>query len=232
MDILPQSSLFLGVIPALIIMYISLKGYEGYYKDKTMFLTFVAGIIMGFIVAFVQYFTLSLHIIFITILAVILAFFSQLFKTIVLNLPRFHRKSETPIYGLSLGLGFGSSFTPSMIIATAATLTDNVYILTLIIIGSIGIILFHGATGAYIGFGVFKGKLTRFLIISILLQIPFNIFLCFMILYSNINSIHIQIFFVFLLIVYGFLFFFYITKKVLPLLITQTEKRKRSKKMT
>ena len=65
MDILPQASLFLGVIPALIIMYISLKGYEGYYKDKTMFLTFVAGIIMGFVAAFAQSFTLSLSIIFI-----------------------------------------------------------------------------------------------------------------------------------------------------------------------
>jgi len=227
MDILPQASLFLGVIPALIIMYLSLKRYEGYYKDKNMFLTFIIGIIMGFIAAFVQSFTFSLSIIFI----IILSFFDQLFKTVVLNLRRFHGKNETPIYGLSLGLGFGSSFTPFMIIATAAISTNNTYILTLIAIGSIGIILFHGATGAYIGFGVFQGKLTRFLIISILLQIPFNLLLGLMISYSNINSLHMQIIFVCLVIVYGFLFFFYIIKKILPLLIIQAERRKRSKKM-
>ena len=226
MDLLPQASLFLGVIPALIIMYISLKGYEGYYKDKIMFLTFIAGIIMGFIAAFVQSFTISLSIIFI----IVLSFFDQLFKTIVLNLRRFQTKSETPIYGLSLGLGFGSSFTPFMIIATAAISTNNIYILTFITIGSVGIILFHGATGAYIGFGVFQGKLTRFLIISILLQLPFNLLLGLMISYSNIDTLNIQIIFVCLVIVYGLLSFFYVIKKVLPLIIIQIERRKRSKK--
>ena len=30
--VLPQASLFLGIIPALILLYISLKGYEGYYQ--------------------------------------------------------------------------------------------------------------------------------------------------------------------------------------------------------
>ena len=47
--ILPQASLFLGIIPALILLYISLKGYEGHYKDKTIFLTFIIGIVLGFI---------------------------------------------------------------------------------------------------------------------------------------------------------------------------------------
>ena len=119
-----------------------------------------------------------------------------------------------------------------MIIATAAIVTNNTYILALIAIGSIGIILFHGATGAYIGFGVFQGKLTRFLITSILLQIPFNILLGLMISYSKVNSLNMQIIFVCLVIVYGLLFFFYVIKKVLPLLIIQTERRKRSKKST
>jgi hypothetical protein len=226
MEILPQASLFLGVIPALLIMYVSLKGYEGYYRDKTMFLTFIIGIIMGFVAAFVQSFTFPLLIFFI----IILSFFDQLFKTIVLNFPRFQKKCETPIYGLSLGLGFGSSFTPFMIIATATISTNNTYILTLIAIGSIGIIFFHGATGAYIGYGIFKGKLTRFLITCILLQIPFNLLLGLMISYSTINLLKIQIVFVCLVIVYGLLFFFYVIKKVLPLVINQTERRKRSSK--
>lgn len=226
MDILPQASLFLGIIPALLIMYFSLKGYEGYYKDKNMFLAFIAGIIMGFIAVFVQSFTLPLSIFFI----IIISFFDQLFKTIVLNLPRFQRKKETPIYGLSLGLGFGSSFTPFMIIATAAISTNNNYILTLITIGSIGIILFHGASGTYIGLGIFKGKLTRFLITCIILQLPFNLLIGLMISYSTIDSLIMQLIFVCLLIVYGSLFFFYIIKKALPLVIIETEKRKRSKK--
>ena len=49
-----QAVLFLGIIPALILLYISLKGYEGLYKDKSIFLTFVAGIILGVIAAFIR----------------------------------------------------------------------------------------------------------------------------------------------------------------------------------
>ena len=51
MDVPIQGLLFLGIIPALILLYIGLKGYEGYYRDKTIFLTFIIGIIFGVIAA-------------------------------------------------------------------------------------------------------------------------------------------------------------------------------------
>ena len=47
MDELPQALLFLGIIPALIIMYISLKGYDELYKEKTVFLIFIYGIYLA-----------------------------------------------------------------------------------------------------------------------------------------------------------------------------------------
>jgi hypothetical protein len=40
------------------------------------------------------------------------------------------------------------------------------------IIGSLGIILFHAATGAIIGYGVYSHKLSTYLFYAILLQIP------------------------------------------------------------
>ena len=46
MDVPIQGLLFLGIIPALILLYIGLKGYEGYYRDKTIFLTFIIKIII------------------------------------------------------------------------------------------------------------------------------------------------------------------------------------------
>ena len=91
MDVIPQTSLFLGIIPALVLLYISLKGYEGHYKDKTIFLTFVVGIILGVIAAFAQSLTFAGVIIYI----ILLAFFDQLLKTIVLNLRRLQGKRET-----------------------------------------------------------------------------------------------------------------------------------------
>ena len=226
MDAIPQASLFLGVIPALILLYITIKGYEGFYKDKVMFLTFVAGIIMGFIAAFVQSFTLAAAIIYV----ILLSFFNQLFKTIILNIGRFQKNRETPIYGLSLGLGFGSSFTPFMIIAISSIgVRDNNVLLT-IGAGSIGIILFHGATGSYIGYGVYLRKLMKHLVIAILLELPLNFLVGLVVIYADPEFLKIQIGLALTIILYGLIIYWYVTKKVLPKLLTQNEKRKRTKK--
>ncbi len=228
MDVLPQSSLFLGVIPALIMLYITIKDYESFYKDKVMFLTFVAGIVMGFIAAFVQSLTVAIVLIYV----VLLAFFNQMFKTIVLNIGRLQQNKETPIYGLSLGLGFGSSFTPFMIIALSAISINNFYVLLTVGIGSFGIILFHGATGSFIGYGIFKSKLIKHLLIAILLELPFEILIGLMIIYSRPNDITVQAGFASAAVLYGLIIYLYVYKKVLPNLLTQAEKRKRAKGKT
>jgi len=228
MDVLPQSSLFLGVIPALILMYITIKGYEGFYKDKVMFLSFVAGILMGFVAAFAQSLTIAIVLIYV----VLLAFFNQMFKTIVLNIGRFQENKETPIYGLSLGLGFGSSFTPFMIIALSSLAINNVYVLLTVGIGSFGIILFHGATGSFIGYGIFQGKLMKHLLVAILLELPFEFLIGLMIIYSKPEFLRMQIGFAFATILYGLVVYWYVTKKVLPQLLTKAEKRKRIKRKT
>jgi len=223
MNMLPQASLFLGIIPALFILYISLKGYDAYYKDKTIFITFIAGIIMGFIAAFVQFYFFGLVI----ILLIALAVFNQLFKTIALNTRSFQNKKETPIYGLSLGLGFGSSFTPFMIIAASFSplIPDDIYILSLIALGSLGIMFFHGATGAYVGYGIYTGSLVKKLIISILLELPLG-FLSMLTISSDTSNLNTQIVFVVITIFYGFTVFWYVTKNILPLI---KEKKKNKK---
>jgi len=226
MDAIPQASLFLGVIPALLLIYITIKGYEGFYKDKVMFLTFVAGIIMGFIAAFVQSFTLAAAIAYV----ILLSFFNQLFKTIILNIGRFQKKCETPIYGLSLGLGFGSSFTPFMIIAISSLGVSNNNVLLTVGVGSLGIILFHGATGSYIGYGVYLGNLMKHLIIAILLEFPLNFLVGLMVSYAKPELLRIQISLTLAIIFYGLIIYWYVVKKVLPNLLLQSKKRKRTKK--
>ncbi len=223
---LPQASLFLGIIPALILLYFCLKGYEGYYKDKTIFLTFVIGIILGFIAAFVLFSTFR-GLEGIILFSILLAFFDQLFKTIVLNFSKVHKKGEATIYGLSLGLGFGSSFTPFLIILVSSLITSDLYVLSLIAIGSFGIILFHGATAAYIGYGIYVGKLKKYLLISILLQIPFSLILGLAILYSHPNKINLQLGLVICLIIYGGIIYWYVITKIMPQILTQNKKRKR-----
>jgi hypothetical protein len=217
-NFIPQTSLFLGIIPALIILYIGLKGYEGYFKDKLIFLTFIVGIIIGFISAVIELFTRDIGLIIYIILYPVL---EQLFKTIVLNLGRFQEKQETTIYGLSLGLGFGSVFTPAAIIMGNFTEINVAFIAA--IIGSLGIILFQAATGVIIGYGVYSHKLSTYLTFAILLQIPITTVIG----VTNLFSIsYVQI----SLVVYGIIVYWFATKKIMPRILEESQRRKRTQK--
>jgi hypothetical protein len=216
MDGLPQASLFLGIIPALILLYISLKGYEGHYKEKNIFISFIAGIIAGFIAAIIELYTLTAGLVVIVLYPVL----EQLIKTMILNIRRLQGKSESVIYGLSLGLGFGSIFTPvSMILANIQTWEPVIF--ALVIIGSIGIILFQGGTGSLIGYGIYTGKLPKFYLIAILLHIPITGWF-FITSYYNIEHLQIG------LVLYGLIVYWYCTKKIMSKILSQNEKRKRS----
>jgi hypothetical protein len=219
-----QSILLLGIIPALAFLFFSLKGYDGLYKQKTVFLALFAGIIIGVIVAVFRFFIyiLPLYIIFI----VLFAFFEQLFKTIVLNIGRFQKKKETTIYGLVLGLGFGASFTPFLVLAGSITNEPTLDFYGIILIGTIGFTLFHAATAAYIGYGIYIGRLTKYLFVAIIIQLPFNLILDLARFTKYPDFIYYQI----SLLLYGLICYVYILKYVMPNILKDTERRKRSKK--
>jgi hypothetical protein len=216
MDVLPQALLFMGIIPALVLLFISLKGYDGYYKDKVIFLTFILGIFAGFISNLIEWFTITAGILFIILFPIL----EQLFKTIILNISRFHGKKETVVYGLSLGLGFGSIFTPFSIIFTEIQ-TDNNYLVLLVAIGSLGIILAHAATGIVIAYGVYSYKMRRYLLFSIILYIPVTatIFLT-----SLLNIGYLQV----ILVAYGIILYWYATKNIMPRILKNEKKKKQA----
>jgi hypothetical protein len=219
-----QSILLLGIIPALIFLFLSLKGYDALYKQKTIFLILIVGIIIGVVVAVVRFFIyhLPLSILFI----ISFAFFEQLFKTIILNIGRFQRKKETTIYGLTLGLGFGASFTPFLILAGSITEEPTFALYFLILIGTIGFTLFHASTAAFIGYGIYIGRLTKYLITAIILQLPFNIFLDL----SRFTKDPLFMYYQFALLIYGLICYVYIVKYVMPNILKDKEGRKRSKR--
>ena len=217
-QILPQASLFIGIIPALLLLYISLKGYDDYYKDKYIYLSFIAGLIAGLASILLEQATVQIGIIFIVLFPLL----EQLFNTILLNIKRLQEHTETTIYGLTLGLGFGSIFIPFSII-TANIQTSETTSFILLIIGSMGIILMHGATGVIIGYGISAAKLPKYLLFAILLHIPIPT----TILITTIFQIqYLQ----FTIVFYGALLYYYTTVKIMPRIKTTTERRKRTKK--
>lgn len=199
-------------------LYIALKGYEGQFKDKLIYLTFIVGIIIGVASAAIELLTRDIGLISYIILFPV---FEQFFKTIVLNIRRFQEKQATTIYGLSLGLGFGAVFTPTAIIMGNFQEINLSYFAA--IIGSFGIILFHAGTGVLIGYGVYIHRLATYLTIAILLQIVITAVIG----VTNLLQVgYLQI----ILVIYGILVFWYATRRVMPRILEESQRRKRTQK--
>ena len=91
--------------------------------------------------------------------------------------------------------------------------------------------MFHGATGAYIGYGVYAGNLFKNLTHAILLQIPFNALLGLTIYYADAGHLtKIIVGLVGLMIIYGGVVYWHVTTKIMPQIKQKEEKRKRTKK--
>lgn len=214
MEILPQAMLFIGIIPSLILLFISLKGYEGIYEDRLIFILFIGGIIAGIISIIIEYLTLSIAMLSILLFPIL----EHLIKTIILNLRRFHNKRETTIYGLSLGVGFGSVFTPYYIIISSQNQGGDISTLLLAFISSLSIILLHGATGVAIGYGIYSANLIKYFSLSILLYLPISIVFS-----GLINIAYLPV----ILLPYGLIIYWAITTKIMPLILDRDKKRKK-----
>jgi len=217
---IPSASLFLGIIPALILLFIGVNKYEKIVKHKNIFLTFIVGIIIGFIAAILEIYTGNVPF----YLIVLFPIFEELFKTIILNIGRLHEKPETVVYGLTLGLGMGAAATSVSIIQGTIQVGDYLG-LGLVVIGSCGIIMLQGATGVLIGFGVYKGKLFQYVTLAIVLHIIFFAGLFVVQLSSNITMTIITYLFIAGLIIY-----WYATMKIMPKLLIDSQRRKRTQK--
>jgi len=219
-SLLPSVSLFLGIIPAFVLLYISLKGYDELYKEKHLYLTFIIGCILGVVSVLIETAVAAgIGLFFVVLLFPIL---EQVLKTMVLNIRRFQTKKETVIYGLSLGLGFGSIFTPFSLINTESRIESPItsILIVWIVIGSFGIILLHGATGALVGYAVYTRKMTRYISSAVLVYIP-------VVLFTNIfigESLQIGI------VVYGGIIYWYVTTKILPQIQPDHRRRQRQSK--
>jgi len=208
---IPESSLLLGIIPALILLYISIKGWQGKFTEKTLFIMFIIGIIAGFFIAIIQsQIGLSID------LLIIYPFLEQIIKTVILNLRRFHGKQEIIIYGLGLGLGFGSIYPPASLLIPATNI-DSTVNLIYVLVGAIGLLFLHGTTGAIIGYGVYQGKLPKFYLLAVSVLIL-----------ANFIRIDYQIQWLNLII--GVILYIYIQKKIIGIMIHQSEQRKRPSK--
>ncbi len=83
-------------------------------------------------------------------------------------------------------------------------------------------ILLHGVTGTCIGYGIYADKLSKYLLLAILMHLPVTGFIFVTTIY-RVEYLRIG------LILYGLVIYWYMTKKIMPRILVQSQKRKRSK---
>ncbi len=215
-DFLPQSSLFIGIIPALALVYLVMRKWTEGFQERTVFLMFVIGIVSGFISVFIELYVNRIH--FLEFI-IIFRLLQLMIIIMVLNLPRFHDKPAIVLYGLVLGLGFGSIYPPvSLLLISAESIVTSLDVLS-ILIGSLGLMFLHGATGTLLGYGIFKRKLFETFLLSITLHVIVQY------LFFDLSFRWIWI-----LSIVGVTVYVITQKKVLYTVLDQFNRRKRAKK--
>ena len=97
----------------------------------------------------------------------------------------------------------------------------SAFLIASIILGSIGIILVHGATGLIIGYGVYIGKLMKNYVFALILHIPVTTWFFL----TGIYKLeHLQVY----LVLYGVFIYWYATKKIMPQILNRIQRRKRN----
>lgn len=169
----------------LLLMYAVLKKYtypnveQPFFSDPTLFGLFAVGLVAGTVIfAVYTYFVDSWSNV---IVAVIFALILELVKLIVLNLKRFHGKSDTIFYGFGLGLGIGCTMAFGMMFYIS-TISDEVLgqdISSWLILAVIAFtyILLHSSTGTTIGEGIARKRPWEFLMQALLIDMVVQLIL-------------------------------------------------------
>ena len=156
------------MVLGLLLMLMTLRRFEGFFKENTLFLLFIAGMILGFVSTLIERIFFPLVGSFENIEGVLVLYLypsaiyiigssilAEGFKAVVINLARFRFKRETTFFGFGLGIGFGATAS----IMPFFQFSDYLYPrgVALPILISVVYILLNGATGLVLGAGSARG---------------------------------------------------------------------------
>ncbi|MDI6917158.1 MAG: hypothetical protein QMC80_05110 [Thermoplasmatales archaeon] len=223
MNVLTFAGIMIGFVPALAFLFIMLYKYEGCFDERKLFITFAGGMFLGMIGASFemrQFFDMNSQYLDFCVLSIIgIAFFHEALKTMVLNMKRFQGKFDTTFYGSSLGLGFGAMYS-FIVVARMFNLGDYTST-SLGILAVVGIILLQGSMGCIIGYGCSIKRPIKYFGYALLIHLLFNfvVFAAYYIIPSLL--------FVVFTIIYGTIWFYFITVYILPKSLPEKMKRKK-----
>jgi len=207
----------IGLGAALALMYIVLKKYtypaveQPFFSDPSFFMLFTVGLIAGTAI-FVMYtfFNGSWHSIFI---AISFAAVFELAKLIILNLKRYHGKSDTIFYGFGVGIGMGGAFAFGFAFYASSVVDLPAMSWILFAVIAVQTVLIHSATGMTIGEGVARYRAFEFLLQALIISVAYQLLMSQMFAW---NSDLLGYSFLALSFILAFGYFYHIVYKKLP----------------
>ena len=179
MDMKMALAAVIGLGAALAIIYIVLRKYtypaveQPFFSDPSFFKLFTVGLIAGTAI-FVLYtfFNGAWYSIFV---AILFALVFELAKLVVLNLKRYHGKSDTLFYGFGLGVGVGGAFAFGFTFygSSIEGLPLDAWILFTVI--AVQTVLVHSATGMTIGEGIARRRPFEFLLQALIISVAYQL---------------------------------------------------------
>jgi hypothetical protein len=173
----------IGFAPAIALMFYTLKNYtypaveRPFFDDRKVFFLFAVGIMIGVVLASINYLFMSGDAGALILFAILFAVLESLAKFVILNMKRFLQKLDTAFYGVTLGLGIGSTtgFGAAFFALNALQgLVGPLDYLFLVLL-AIQMVLLHGATTTTIAIGAARGNPWPFLIQAIMVHLAINL---------------------------------------------------------
>jgi hypothetical protein len=180
MDFTYLAAAAIGFAPPIALMLWTLQRYtyptveKPYFSDPTLFGMFAAGIVVG-VVLYVASLLLPGEYIFGGFLL------EEAVKLMIINMPRFQRRADTPFYAFGLSAGIASALAFGLVNRTLVGAGFDVVTLIVVITYSMMIAFLQISTGTTIGMGVARGTPWPFFgqavvvhLAAALLLVPFN----------------------------------------------------------
>ncbi|HYU07443.1 MAG TPA: hypothetical protein VEM77_09735 [Thermoplasmata archaeon] len=161
-------ALALGIAPALVVLWFSLRRFDRPYVDRTLFddRRVFGGLAMGMVFGIVaSVLNLSIGSGYVTDVAgsvILLAgilLFEELFKVVYMNRRGYRERFDTTFYGVPIGVGVAAT---SVVATITWVVGDSLYsgvVLPLMVLFSVSLSFVHADSGALIGFGASRGDL-------------------------------------------------------------------------
>jgi hypothetical protein len=156
MDFTSLIAAAIGFAPPIALMLWTLGEYtypkveKPYFSDPTLFGLFAIGIVIGVVLYAVSLFISPAY-------ALVGFLLEESVKLLIINLPRFQRRADTPFYAFGLSAGMASAIAFGLVNRALAGVGLDPFAIVIMIIYSMMTAFLQISTGTTIGMGVARG---------------------------------------------------------------------------